>query len=192
MKTCAATNCFNPVFGKNFCRNHQHLRADFDKRSAAQKYADKIKNGNVDKAKVIDKIDEYLDESLQNLILDADAIFSRYVRLKYSNAEGMVKCFTCPKVLPISQIQNGHYISRGNIGLRHMIDNCRPQCPQCNARHEEDTEPFRNALEAERKGIVEYLEEEARLVAKPTRSELKGIIADHREKVKILELKIKK
>lgn len=32
MKTCKADNCNNPVFGKGYCKWHQHLRNDFKAR----------------------------------------------------------------------------------------------------------------------------------------------------------------
>lgn len=55
MKFCIAPNCNNPVFGKSYCRNHQYMRADFDKRSITQRGIDKHKkeqqNSNI-KSKV--------------------------------------------------------------------------------------------------------------------------------------------
>ncbi len=58
------------------------------------------------------------DESLQYLIQDLDSVFSKYIRHKYS-FKGLVKCFTCSSVLHIGEIQNGHYVSRGNLGTRN-------------------------------------------------------------------------
>lgn len=49
MRTCEANNCIYPVFGtdkltrKGYCKSHQNLRTDKDKRSAFQKHMDKVK-----------------------------------------------------------------------------------------------------------------------------------------------------
>lgn len=161
-----ACGCFDYAFSKNTCKQHATIKST---------------NKRIEKHEA-----EIEDESLQYLIQDLDAIFSKYIRQKYSE-KGMVKCFTCPKVLPISEIQNGHYTARGNLGTRFLEYNCRPQCPTCNANHEENTEPFRIALEKEKKGITEYLEEQARLIAKPTRDELKQLLIEYRYKLKQLK-----
>ena len=59
---------------------------------------------------------------------DLDAIFSKYIRLKYSDENGNVACYTCGKVMHWKQIQNGHFISRQYLATRWHEDNCRPQC----------------------------------------------------------------
>ena len=43
MKFCNAHNCNTPVFGKGYCRNHQYMREDFDRRSIVQRGIDKHK-----------------------------------------------------------------------------------------------------------------------------------------------------
>lgn len=60
-----------------------------------------------------------------------DILFSQYIRHKFSK-HGMCLCYTCDKILPIKQIQNGHFISRQYLATRWEVDNCRPQCFGCN------------------------------------------------------------
>ena len=43
MKFCNANNCDNPVFGKGFCKSHQYMREDYDRRSIVQRGIDKRK-----------------------------------------------------------------------------------------------------------------------------------------------------
>jgi hypothetical protein len=132
--------------------------------------------------------DQEEGETLQTLTEDLDRIYSRYIRLKYMDPKtGLVPCYTCSAKLPMSQIQNGHYIHREDKGLRFLDDNCRPQCPTCNTRHNDDKEPYKSRLEKEKPGITEWLEEQARLVAKPTRTDLKELLVHYRFKVKLLE-----
>lgn len=59
---------------------------------------------------------------------ELDAIFSKYIRLKYADENGNVACYTCGKVMHWKQIQNGHFISRQYLATRWHEDNCRPQC----------------------------------------------------------------
>lgn len=56
-----------------------------------------------------------------------DTYFSQYIRNKYS-VNGICTCYTCGKKLPIKQMQNGHFISRGYLVTRWNENNCRPQC----------------------------------------------------------------
>lgn len=132
------------------------------------------------------------DQSLQNLIEDADALHSRYIRLKYADANGMVSCYTSGRRLHYTQMQCGHFISRKHLGLRWSDDNTRPQSEYDNCHLSGNLEVFREKLEAEKPGIVEYLEEQARQVAKPTREEMRELIASLRYKLKIVESKLKK
>lgn len=62
---------------------------------------------------------------------ELDAIFSKYIRQKYSK-DGFGQCFTCSKRLAISDLQCGHFVSRIYLGTRYAEDNCRPQCIGCN------------------------------------------------------------
>ena len=66
------------------------------------------------------------------LVKKLDIIFSQYIRNKYANKQGMVKCFTCDRVYPVKNIQNGHFMSRKHMSTRWQEDNCRPQFYSCN------------------------------------------------------------
>lgn len=131
------------------------------------------------------------DESLQNLVEDADVWFSKYIRLLYASSDGMVECYTSGKKMRWQEIQCGHFISRKHFATRWMPDNCRPQSEYENCHLHGNMEVFRKKLEQERSGLPEWLEEQAREVCKPTRDELKQLIIEYRGKVKMLEMKLK-
>ena len=62
-----------------------------------------------------------------------DSVFSHYIRQKYADENGITPCYTCDKVLPWKEIQNGHYggkyrSTRGSLSTRWHEDGCRPQC----------------------------------------------------------------
>lgn len=61
-----------------------------------------------------------------------DAVYSQYIRLKYADQDGMVKCITCNEVKHWKEMQNGHYESRGHYPTRWLDDNCHPQDYRCN------------------------------------------------------------
>ena len=66
---------------------------------------------------------------------EADRLFSLYIRQKYADSEGMVRCFTCPKVIHYLEgrkINCGHFVSRAYLATRYDERNCRPQCWGCN------------------------------------------------------------
>lgn len=70
----------------------------------------------------------------KNIVKKLDTVFSEYIRRKYADKLGYVKCYTCNKKAywKGEGIQNGHFISRASRALRWSEENCRPQCYQCN------------------------------------------------------------
>lgn len=87
-----------------------------------------------------------------------DAVFSKYIRQKYADSFGIVKCYTCPKAAPISELQCGHFVPRQYLSLRWDERNCRPQCYACNMLYNGQPSAFAARLEAETPGIVKELE----------------------------------
>lgn len=71
-------------------------------------------------------------ESPSVLTAKLDKIFSLYIRLKYADNQGNVKCFTCDNVHHYKAIQNGHFQSRRYMSTRFHVNNCKPQCYACN------------------------------------------------------------
>lgn len=129
------------------------------------------------------------DEGLQDLIKEADTIFSRWLRLSSSDKDGNVSCFTCDTIKHWTLQQCGHYVKRGNLFLRFDPRNCRVQCEGCNVYKDGNYAEYTRRLEAERPGITEYLMEESRLVYKSTREEIKNIIKEYAVKIKIIQSK---
>lgn len=130
------------------------------------------------------------EEDLSDLIADADAVFSQYMRLKYARPDGFVKCFTCDNVKHYTLMQNGHFIKRGHLYLRWDERNCRPQCQRCNEIQSGNISVYTQKLNQESPGITEILQEEMRIIHKPTRAELKQLVADYSPKVKALKAKL--
>lgn len=124
-------------------------------------------------------------EDMSGLIQDADNLISRYVRLLAADENGLVKCFTCPTILPWTQMQAGHYVPRANLFLRHDMRNVKPQCYECNC-----VKHGRLAVYSVKLGetMVEQLINESRIVYSVTREELRTIIADTTIKLSKIKL----
>lgn len=198
MRFCEANKCNQPVFGtdkktgKGYCRSHQTLREDFDRRSIIQKAI--AKQGRL--SNKVSKLAQNQDKgqsSYISLIHDLDAVLSLYIRVKDADKNGMVKCFCCPRILHYTLAQNSHYIRRGHMATRFLIENCHPSCPKCNNDHNDNIEPYRKALIEERgDGIIDWLEEQSKIVCKHSQDELKEMLIDFREKLRIAKLKFQK
>lgn len=132
------------------------------------------------------------EEDLSGLISDADSIFSKYIRLKYADADGKVACYTCGNIKHWTLQQNGHYIKRSNLFLRYDERNCRPQDAGCNEFKHGNIPEYTKRLEKETPGITDILREESSLVYKISREELRAVLSEYSVKVKALLKKINK
>lgn len=131
-------------------------------------------------------------DSTKELILDLDRVVSRYLRLREMDAQRKCQCFTCTVRKDWMKMQAGHFVSRSNLYFRwDLTYNVHVQCPNCNVNLRGNLKVYAQKLEAERKGIVEWMEEQARQVYSPTRDELKMMLFDFQQKLRIVEQKLK-
>ncbi len=54
------------------------------------------------------------------------------LRVFQESCGGYAKCISCGRVLPVSQLDGGHYIGRRHTCTELEPDNVQPQCRQCN------------------------------------------------------------
>lgn len=114
-----------------------------------------------------------------------DKVFSEFIRRKYADKEGKIKCYTCPKVLKWQELQCGHFVSRQHLATRYDEENVRPQCIGCNIFGGGKVSVFANNLEFEREGIVNALYRKSSEIIKSYPYEQKIIY--YKEKIKQLE-----
>ena len=118
----------------------------------------------------------------------ADELCSEYIRRKYSDWKGQVACYTCGKVKPWQEQQNGHYISRTYNNTRYYEPNLRVQCYSCNVEKRGNYTEFAIRLERENPGALEMLDIwKHRESAESTRMELINLIFEYKEKIKTLD-----
>jgi hypothetical protein len=133
---------------------------------------------------------EIKEEGLQDLITDLDVLVSKWVRYSAVGQDNLVQCYTCPTKLPPSEMDAGHYITRGCMFLRWDVSrNLRPQCPICNRSKYGKAAVFGKKLEFEKPGVTEILLEESRIVVKWSRDEIRALILEFTQKLNKLNLK---
>lgn len=76
----------------------------------------------------------------------ADMWFSRFIRLRAADDQGVGRCVTCGKVGLVKHMDCGHYIKRQHLATRFSEANCQLQCKRCNAFEQGKDVQFREYL----------------------------------------------
>jgi hypothetical protein len=114
-------------------------------------------------------------------------VFSEYVRRRYADENGIVKCFTCGKTEHWKGMQAGHFISRKHKATKYHELNVRPQCVSCNIFRQGEQFIFgRNLDEIYGSGTAEKIEQESRMICKRDAIDLKQMIDYYIQKIKEL------
>ena len=71
-------------------------------------------------------------DSRKKLIATLDRWFSKFIRLRDSDRNGMCRCVTCGKPDHWKEMDAGHFISREKLPVRYDERNVHAQCKQCN------------------------------------------------------------
>lgn len=70
--------------------------------------------------------------SIKTLKNKLDRVFSIYVRLRDSNANGYCRCISCGAIHHWKDVDCGHFVNRSHMGTRYSERNCNAQCRKCN------------------------------------------------------------
>lgn len=154
---------------KGLCQNH---------------YWQGVRMKSIDKLAAKDETS--LEPDLQDLVNTADAIFSKYIRLKAADENGIINCFICGMPYTIAESDAMHYVRRGNMFLRYDERNVKAGCKGCNQHKGGNYIEYTRQLEKLSPGITEYLLTEGNLVYKYSHDELKAMIADYSKRIKQL------
>ena len=132
-------------------------------------------------------ITERQASGLKSLMREADRVFSEYVRLLYSNGQGVVRCYTCDTPHDWRHLDCGHFIKRQYTLLRFNILNTAPQCKECNYVKQGNDAEFERRLTAEC-GAERVLWLRANQKRKKwSRWELRALIDDYSARVFLLK-----
>lgn len=125
--------------------------------------------------------------STTKLVKKLDAVFSKYIRWYYADANGYVECYTCNVQKPVKEMQCGHFQSRKHRSTRWHTNNCRPQCVKCNMYSQGEQYTFGKLLEAEiGKENVDEIVATSKRTLKLTKVDLECLIDYYTEELKKL------
>lgn len=117
-------------------------------------------------------------------------VFSKYIRLKYTDKNGYVICYTCGTKIFWKEAQAGHGASgRGNSILfdERLV---RPQCKRCNIFLKGNYDVFHAKLIKEYgKDFLDEINRLKKTVKKFTQSELRELYEYYKSEVEKLEVK---
>jgi hypothetical protein len=78
-----------------------------------------------------------------------DAVFSEYIRRRYADHGGFVRCYTCGAEKHWKQMHAGHFQSRSKYATRWNETNVQVQCVSCNIFKAGEQYKFGLRLDAE-------------------------------------------
>lgn len=94
---------------------------------------------------------------LSKLEKKLDTILSQYIRQRYADKNGLVKCYTCSTIKPWKEMQCGHFCKRHHRSTRWLEENMRVQCAGCNLFRDGNYPEYAYQLEKEKKGTINFL-----------------------------------
>lgn len=115
-------------------------------------------------------------------------VFSKFIRLRDSNKEGFLKCFTCPNIIFWKQAECGHGISRGKSFITKFDErNNQGQCHDCNCLKDGRQDRFKEEIEKKYgPGTWEELERLARSVNRVSQKGIDEMVKYYSHEVKRL------
>lgn len=132
-----------------------------------------------------------MSKELTKLKKKADAIFSKYIRLRDATKKPdgwYAKCITCGVEKPVAQMQAGHFVTRSCNLLRFNEQNVNAQCVGCNMFKAGDQYQYAKNLDLKYgTGTAESLHSQRHQTHKLTITELETIISDAKQYIKEME-----
>lgn len=121
----------------------------------------------------------------------ADNAFSKFIRLRDSDENGICVCITCRTRRHWSEMTCGHYIKRRHLATRWDEENAAAQCYECQQRAEGDPGFFEGHAKAMMQrfgfGVIARLSVKKNIHIKMTQAEADEIAREYRERVRELE-----
>lgn len=158
MKSCEAPGCEFPSWGKDkitgirYCRNHQYLRTDLDRRSLMEKHMAKQKDKS-SKSKMISKIrglsnlptNKKMVENTHvrsQLLLLADKLFGNFIKKRDADEHGNIICPCCNGPFNVNHtngdgqkiVQPLHFVVRDIYSQRFNENQVFAGCIYCNLK----------------------------------------------------------
>jgi hypothetical protein len=171
-KECKHCHKYDYIYGHNLCTNcyKKELNNNLRISKSSKKNYNKI-----------------TFKGLKVKIKEADILYSKVIKLKYSISPGIVKCYTCKNIFHYDNIECGHFVGRKNYSTRWLLQNGRPQCFICNNDKRGNLEVYKALLDFDQPGLPEYLLQLSRIPLKLSTSNLDTIIMNLKKELIELE-----
>ncbi len=131
-------------------------------------------------------------KTVARLVEEASKLLQLLVRLKAADDNGYVSCVVCGVTRHYKDgMQGGHFISRGKLATRLMVENVHPECRGCNmpgGGHEAGWALY--MLETYGKEFIDELHATSRTVKKYTRAEVEDLKKDFARQIKEQESRV--
>lgn len=131
-------------------------------------------------------------KTVAKLVEEASKQLQLLVRLKAADDNGYVSCVVCGVRRHYKDgMHGGHFISRGKLATRLMVENVHPECRACNmpgGGHEAGWASY--MLETYGKEFIDELHALSRTVKKYTRVEIEDIKKDLAKQIKEQEARV--
>ena len=116
-----------------------------------------------------------------------DRAFSKFIRLRDSDENGLCRCISCGKIHAWDDIDCGHFVNRRHMGTRFDEKNCNAQCRSCNSFDEGNPAGYAKGLiEKYGAGVIDELLLKKALGRKWSQFEIDELAKYYREKCKEL------
>jgi len=117
----------------------------------------------------------------------ADRYFSKYIRMRDSNPNGLSQCITCGTFKSWKEMDCGHFISRRFGATRYDEKNAHAQCKKCNRF--ENGNQFEHGVKIDEKygkGTAEKLLQKSKMLSKRKKSDYEFIAKEYKQKIEAL------
>lgn len=180
-KTINCKKCDKPCLAgkRGLCDRHYN-----EEQQAKAKAREKTAKAKEKRAKVREK----KASSINTLKTKLDLVFSRFIRLRDTDPNGVAYCIDCGERIEWKNVQCGHFISRRMLSTRWDEQNCAAQMDRCNGFMAGRQFEFGKGLDIKYgEGTADAILIRSREIKKWTAFELKELIDHYSEKVKQLE-----
>lgn len=123
------------------------------------------------------------------LVKKLDKVFSQYIRKRYCDDNGYNTCFTCGVTKHWSEVDAGHFMSRGKYATRWNEQNVQFQCKRCNGFRSGEQYLFAKHLDAVYgQGTADELVRKSNYTARFSVQELRELIMLYTKKCEEIRL----
>ncbi|KKL59294.1 hypothetical protein LCGC14_2216810 [marine sediment metagenome] len=131
------------------------------------------------------------ERSYKTIKNELDRIFSKYIRLRDADENGVCKCVSCGKPDYWKNMDAGHFINRKHLSLRWDERNVHSQCRRDNRFDEGNIVGYTKAMIKKYGiGILDELEVKKFTTYKPARFDLEILIEHYKGEISKIKGKI--